>query len=104
MSNPYRGDVEFKHNGQAYILRPTFAAIAEIEQATGKGFFALAKYLQAGEVKISDLATIAIIASIAECGAIKLTHADVEKIIEHEGAAALLYPVVELFKHAIGAR
>jgi hypothetical protein len=46
-ANPHRGEVAVTLAGTTYVLRPTFAAIAAIETATGAGVYALAERLHA---------------------------------------------------------
>lgn len=45
-------------DGAVYSMKPTFAAISEIERNTGKGFFRLTKELQSGDFLFRDLVDI----------------------------------------------
>ena len=58
VANRHRGDVEIELAGRRFLLRPTFAAIAEIEERSGQGLIALARRLAAGDIRITDVATI----------------------------------------------
>ena len=58
VANRHRGDVEIALAGRRFLLRPTFAAIAEIEERSGQGLIALARRLAAGDIRIVDVATI----------------------------------------------
>jgi hypothetical protein len=42
MANKHRGEVEIRLAGKAYVMAPTWEAIAEIEQSTGRGIVELA--------------------------------------------------------------
>lgn len=45
-------------SGQVYSMKPTFAAISEIERTTGKGFFQLIRQFQCGEFLFIDMICI----------------------------------------------
>ena len=47
-ANKHRGEVTISLGGRSYLLRPTFAAIAEIEARSGQGLIGLARRLAAG--------------------------------------------------------
>jgi hypothetical protein len=42
MANKHRGEVEVRLAGKPYVMAPTWEAIAEIEQSTGRGIVELA--------------------------------------------------------------
>lgn len=58
-ANETRGEVALDLSGKEYVLRPTYAAIAAIEQKTGKGLLALAREAGAGDLALHDTAIIA---------------------------------------------
>ena len=57
-ANPHRGEVEIELDGKRFVMRPTFQAIAEIEQQTGTGLIALLHRMTDGGLRVSDLAII----------------------------------------------
>lgn len=57
-ANPHRGEVEIELDGKRFVMRPTFQAIAEIEQQTGTGLIALLHRMTDGSLRVSDLAVI----------------------------------------------
>lgn len=57
-ANPHRGEVEIELDGKRFVMRPTFQAIAEIEQQTGTGLIALLHRMTDGGLRVSDLAVI----------------------------------------------
>ena len=61
-ANPHRGDVtiSLKHKGKTadYVLRPTWQAMAEIEQATGQGFITLLRKAATGGMGLSETAAV----------------------------------------------
>ena len=57
-ANAQRGEVEIALGGRRYVMRPSFAAIAEIETRTGQGVIGLARRLASGDIRVSDVAAI----------------------------------------------
>lgn len=62
MHNPVRGEVEVVLDGKAHVLRPTFQAICELEQAVGCGIVALVRRLHDGDIRLHD------VVAVLECG------------------------------------
>lgn len=56
-ANPLRGEVAITLDGQAFVMRPTFAAIMEIETELG-GVVPLARRAAAGDFGLRDLAVV----------------------------------------------
>ena len=56
-ANPLRGEVEIMLAGKPRVMRPTFAAIMEIEAALG-GVVPLARRAAKGEFGLRDLAVV----------------------------------------------
>ena len=57
-ANPYRGEVAVTLDGQEYTLRPTFAAMVEIERGTGMGFPELTARMLTGKYTVEQLAAV----------------------------------------------
>ena len=58
MANKYKGEVKLKLGGKELILRPTFGALAEIEDRSGKYITEIFGELERGRVSIKVLAVI----------------------------------------------
>lgn len=58
MANEVRGEVEIKLGGKRYSLRPTYEALAEIENLTDAGLIKLAGRFQEGDIRIKDVVAI----------------------------------------------
>lgn len=54
-ANRHRGEEELRLAGRGYILRPTFQALAEIEDEIGEPLLALADRVLAGRVGTKDV-------------------------------------------------
>lgn len=80
MANKHRGEVNITLLGKTWTLRPTFGALAEIEDATGMGLAAVIQRFASGAFSIEDVA-----------------------IVLHEGMRAVHddAPDLEAIKHAI---
>lgn len=55
MANEVRGEVEIELGGKRYSLRPTYGALAEIENLTDAGLIKLAGRFQEGDIRIKDI-------------------------------------------------
>ena len=58
MANPHRGEVEVILAGKTHTLRPTFQALAEIENKTGMGLLDLGRNFAAGRFGGQDLTAV----------------------------------------------
>ena len=61
MANKARGEVKLELGGEIYVLRPTFGAVCEIEDAIGTNLFDIGRKLERAEITAQEL--------------VKLTHA-----------------------------
>ena len=59
MTNTARGEVAFELGGETYVLRPSFGAVAEIEDAIGTNLFEMGRKLERAEVTARELVTFA---------------------------------------------
>ncbi len=57
-SNPYRGEISLKLGESDYTLRPSFAALAEIESRTGLGILNIARNFAEGDLPLTAQAEI----------------------------------------------
>ena len=103
MANPHRGDVPItlKHHGtdREFVMRPTFGAIAEIEQATGRGLIALARSAMAGDVALSTMAVV-VTAGLKAAGE-PAKAATVGEMVFEAGALATLPAVGQFLTNAL---
>ena len=53
--NKQRGDAVLKLGGEAYTLRPTFAALSQLEDRTSSGLVEIVMRLSNGRWRITDL-------------------------------------------------
>lgn len=58
MANNHMGEITLKLDGVDYVLRPTFEAMAQIENQTGQGVLLLTNKLIAGSARLTDIAII----------------------------------------------
>ncbi len=58
MANKHRGEVDITLLGESWTLRPTFGALAEIEDATGLGLAAVVQRFASGAFGIADVAIV----------------------------------------------
>ncbi len=58
MANKHRGEVDITLLGKTWTLRPTFGALAEIEDATGMGLAAIVQRFASGAFGIADVAIV----------------------------------------------
>lgn len=58
-ANEARGEISLILGGEEFILRPSYEAIQQFEQQTGRGVFKLAKLALDGELTAVDMAIIA---------------------------------------------
>lgn len=99
IANPHRGEVEITLAGKAHVLRPTFAAIAEIEARTGSGVIELVRRLGAHQARIADLAVV-VAAGLRGAG----VPADYDRVAEQvfrSRMTEILAPVLDFLIHAV---
>lgn len=58
MANIQRGEVSVTLGGRDYVLRPTFAALAEIESLAGRGLVALAQRFLDRQFGLNDVLAV----------------------------------------------
>lgn len=56
--NPLRGEIALRLGGQDFILRPSFAALAESEALAGCGLVALARRFLDGSYRLNDVVAV----------------------------------------------
>lgn len=56
--NPYRDEIALVLGGQSYVLRPTFAALAEMEGALGVGLIELCGLISRGKLTLRQLVAV----------------------------------------------
>ncbi len=99
-ADPKRGDVEIElatETGERrkFVLRPTFAAILEIEEQTGQSIFVLARKLSRGEMGQQDAAHI-LTAGLNAAGE-TASYATVGGMIARSGLADVLAALGDFF-------
>lgn len=104
-ADPRRGDVEIElatETGERrkFVLRPSFAAIVEIEEQTGQSIFALARQLSWGEMGQHDAAHI-ITVGLKAAGE-TASYATVGEMIARSGLADVLAALGDFFGKVIG--
>lgn len=95
--NQHRGEITLDLNGHL-TLRPTFAALAEIEGKTGHALISLAKRLTNGEATLHDLQAI-IIAGLR--GANEPVPADLPERMAAAGVLGLTEPLLNFIIGAL---
>ncbi len=104
-ADPNHGDVEIElatdtGERRKFVLRPSFAAIVEIEEQTGESIFALARRLSKAELGQDDAAHI-ITAGLKAAGEI-VSHATVGEMIARSGLADVLAALGDFFGMVLG--
>lgn len=97
--NKHRGEVEIMLDGKAYVMRPTFEAMAEIEAKTGHGMLYLATRTAEGDIGITEAAMI-ITAALRAAGE-PATVETVGPMIFRTGLIKVLAPVGEYLTNAL---
>jgi Phage tail tube protein, GTA-gp10 len=59
MANSARGEVSLRLGGETYVLRPTFGAVCEIEDALGSSLYEIGRRLESAEITARDLVAFA---------------------------------------------
>lgn len=90
MANKYKGEVTLKLGGKDYILRPTFGALAEIEDRSGKYITELFSELERGKVSIKVLAIIVSSGAAAADADSAPSVSEAGEMIRKDGMLALL--------------
>ncbi|MFQ6016783.1 MAG: gene transfer agent family protein [Kiloniellaceae bacterium] len=67
MANEARGEVELKLGGKIYLLRPTFGAVAEIEEAIETNLYDIGQRLERAQITARELVKFAH-ACLRHCG------------------------------------
>ncbi len=106
MVNKVRGEVPVTLGGKQFAMRPTFAAMCEIEQATGMGIIGLVRRYRNLEFGFQDTAAI-VTAGVRAGGAPEVT---IEKVGEmmmeggliEGGLDTYARPVVQFLALALG--
>ena len=103
--DPKRGDIEIELVTEAgerrkFVLRPSFAAIVEIEEQTGRSIFALARRFSKAEIGQHDAAHI-ITAGLSAAGE-TASHVTVGEMIARTGLADVLAAVGDFLAKILG--
>ena len=59
MANTARGEVALRLGGETFVLRPTFEAVCEIEDAIGASLYEVGRRLERAEITARDLVAFA---------------------------------------------
>lgn len=92
MTNPARGEVTLKLGEASYVLRPTFGAICEIEDAIGASLFDIGRKLERAEIPARDLLKFAQ-ACLTHSGH-KVEEAALGEAIMAQGAFEVIGPLI----------
>ncbi len=96
--NPQRGDIALRLLDRDYCLRPSFAAIAAIEQRTGRGIMQLADRFLSVVFGLQETVIV-----VEECikASGEACPSDLGDIIRRHGLAKLANPMLMLVRAAI---
>lgn len=102
MANPEAGEVAIHLAGREWTLRPTYAAIVEIENATGQSIMQLSRSLMAKEWSAQQLVAI-VAAGLRAGGERGVRTEDVGEYVLREGFAspALLTAIALFLRNAL---
>lgn len=96
--NKQRGDVAVTIDGQDYVLRPTYQALAEIESRTGVGLVALAGKFMNRDFGVTEAVTI-VSAGIAGSG--EKPPKDLGDMMIGHGVLQLAGPILEFLTNGL---
>ena len=102
MANAARGEVTLRLGGESYVLRPSFGAICEIEDALGANLFELGRKLERAEIAAKELVDFAHACLAHACVAPPgqdVSRARLGELILAEGALEVIAALVK-FCHA----
>ncbi len=86
-------------NGQTFVLRPSFSAIDDWEEATGLGTLALAVAATRQQLKAAHL--VEVVRASSAAGGNALGPDQIRDIAESKGLWHLIMPVTELLNNAL---
>lgn len=98
MANRHRGEVTVELDGERYTMRPSFEALAEIEDRTGIGLLGLLMRIR--DTKTTDIASV-IYAGIAVGHGTKIEEARVRDAIVDKGVAHYIEPAGDFITQAL---
>lgn len=90
MANKYKGEVKLMLGGKELTLRPTFGALAEIEDRSGKYITELFHELDRGKVSIKALAFVISIGAAAADSDTAPSVAEAGELIRKDGLLSIL--------------
>lgn len=98
-ANPLKGEVEIELGRERFVMRPTFAAIMEIEGELG-GVVPLARRAAGGDFGLREVAVI-VCAGLNGFGARRFTREEVGELILAAGIANAAAPVRDLLTNVL---
>lgn len=98
MANRQRGEVNVELNGARYTMRPSFEALAEIEDRTGVGLLGL--MLRIRDHRTTDIVTV-IYAGVAIGHGTKIKENDVRNAVVEKGVHHYIEPVTDFAMQAL---
>ena len=98
-ANRHRGEVPLTLQGTSYTLRPSYEAIVEWEERTGRGSTELLMRFGASAFRVVDL--VAIVGAAARASGATLTDREFGALVVAEGQANVLPSVALLLKNAL---
>ncbi len=103
MANKARGEVELDLGGETYVLRPTFGAVCEIEDAIGANLFDIGRKLERAEITAQELVKLTH-ACIAQSGA-SIEVDKLGELIVEQGSLSVIAALVGFCQsYAFGGR
>lgn len=88
MANAYRGEAAISLGGKEYTLRPTFEAIAQFEERTGRGTVALTRLAASGDIGVGKAAII--LHALMTAGGHEVDLKDVGRMVMEAGLVSVL--------------
>lgn len=96
MANARRGEVDIRLAGKKYVMRPTFDALAAIEDMTGRSLQITGQSVMAGSVRAVEIAAVILCGIRAVDPDTDLTVSDIgTAIMDDGGVAAVRQPVID---------
>lgn len=100
--NKLRGEIEIDIEGESYILRPTFDAIASIESKTDKSLVKIATLLSQNDIRVADLTEI--IFQGAKAANNEINREKIQGAILDKGIYKFMQPCMEFLRLALGGK
>lgn len=100
MANRFRGEVDITLGNEVYIMRPTFQALCEIEEKTGKTIFALLEEISSQNLLLRAIPKI--IQPAIKAGGKEIDEEKIKELLHQPGLVEIIKLIIKFFKYGLG--